>query len=178
MEESKAKSFFRSWRDVFIAIVIIVIILLLIRPTIVMGRSMEGTLYDKDYIFMSKQAYLMKDIERGDIIVFKIDVPGDDEAEVNYIKRVIGIPGDTVSIEDGEVFVNGEKLVESYINSDSTLGHITDLVIPEEKYFVLGDNRHYSSDSRDPVVGLIDEERIMGKAVFRLYPFSEIGGIK
>lgn len=145
--------------------------------TQVSGMSMEYTLSDGDNLIVDKISYRFHDPERFDIIVF----PFFKEEETYYIKRIIGLPGETVQIgEDGAIFINGEELEESYgreviQNPGAAAEPIT---LQEGEYFVLGDNRNASSDSRDPSVGMVKRENIIGRAWLRLYPFDKIGFIK
>ena len=176
-KKDSAKTILKEWiRDIAIAIVIAVLILQFIKPTIVKESSMEPTLYENHYIFLSKQAYtLFGDPERGDIVVFHSDLTRADGAEKLLIKRVVGLPGDVISIVDGKVYINGEEYEEPYIKDGYTNGYIEGLVVPSGYLFCMGDNRLVSIDSRDDRVGCIEESRIVGKAVFRLAPFSLIG---
>jgi len=169
----------RVWiRDIAIAILIAFVIMQFIKPTIVKESSMQPTLYANNYIFLSKQAYtLFGDPEQGDIIVFHTDLTTDDGQEKLLIKRIIGLPGDTVRIMDGSVYVNDELLNEPYIFEPETTGTVDNLLVPEGSLFVMGDNRRVSKDSRISEVGLVAIDQIVGKAVFRLYPFNEIGRI-
>lgn len=176
-KKESAKTIVKEWvRDIAIAILIAVLILQFIKPTIVKESSMEPTLYENHYIFLSKQAYtLFGDPQRGDIVVFHSDLTRADGAEKLLIKRVIGLPGDEISIMNGKVYINGEEYEEEYIKDGYTNGDIEGMVVPEGSLFCMGDNRLVSIDSRDNRVGCIEEARIVGKAVFRLAPFGLIG---
>jgi signal peptidase I len=166
----------KSWaKDIAIAVVVAVCILQFIRPTVVKEHSMLETLNENDYLIVTKQAYLFKDPGYKDIIVFKSNLTTDNGKAKLLIKRVIGLPGETIEITDGKVYINGEQLVEDYIGGQLTAGSVAPIVIPEGKIFVMGDNRGNSADSRDERIGLVDEKTIYGEAVFRLYPFNEIG---
>ena len=167
-----------TMRDILVAIIIVIIAMQFVRPTIVFGSSMEETLSDKDYIILSKQAYLAHEIERGDVIVFDAGIRGNDGIEKNYIKRVIGIPDDIVSISNGKVYVNDEIIIEPYLNGGDTPGEVTSITIPDDYYFVLGDNRYDSEDSRSAKVGLVNREDIFGKAILRAFPISNFGTIE
>lgn len=139
--------------------------------TIVDGSSMEATLHDEDVLAVNKICYTLHDPERFDIIVF----PYDDENY--YIKRIIGMPGETVEIVDGIIYINGSVLDESYgleemHEPDDDFETVT---LGEDEYFVLGDNRNSSKDSRSSEVGFIKRDTIIGKACFRLYPFDTMG---
>lgn len=144
--------------------------------TIVVGTSMRDTLQDGDNLVVDKITYRMKDPERFDIIVF----PYQYEEDVYYIKRIIGLPGETVQIdEEGQIFINGEVLNEDYgreVIQDPGMA-IEPITLGEEEYFVLGDNRNASEDSRFEDVGVIHMDDIVGRAIFRIYPFSSFGKI-
>lgn len=166
----------KSWaKDIAIAVVVAVCILQFIRPTVVKEHSMLETLNENDYLIVTKQAYLFKEPGYKDIIVFKSSLTMDNGKPKLLIKRVIGVPGETIEIANGNVYINGEQLVEDYIGDQSTAGSVGPIVIPEGMIFVMGDNRGNSADSRDERIGMVDEKTIYGEAVFRLYPFNEIG---
>ena len=145
--------------------------------TQVSGSSMEATLSDGDNLIVDKISYRFHDPERSDIIVF----PYKYEKNTFYIKRIIGLPGETVQIdEQGNIYVDGEVLDESYgreviLDPGEAEEPIT---LEDDEYFVLGDNRNASSDSRDPSVGKILGEDIIGRAWVRIFPFNKIGFIK
>lgn len=145
--------------------------------TQVSGTSMEYTLSDGDNLIVDKISYRFHDPERFDIIVF----PYKYEEDTYYIKRIIGLPGETVQIdEEGNIYINGEVLEESYgreVMQEPGLA-AEPIELGEDEYFVLGDNRNASSDSRDPSVGVILGKDIIGRAWLRLYPFDKIGFIK
>ena len=137
---------------------------------------MEYTLSDKDNLIVDKISYRFKDPQRFDIIVF----PFQQDSETYYIKRIIGLPGETVQVKDGTIYINGEVLQESYGREIIEFGGVAEdpIVLGIDEYFVLGDNRNESSDSRDPSVGLIEREIIIGKAWIRIFPFDKFGSIK
>ncbi len=145
--------------------------------TQVSGSSMEATLSDGDNLIVDKISYRFHDPERYDIIVF----PYKYEKNTFYIKRIIGLPGETVQIDgQGNIYVDGEVLDESYgreviLDPGEAEEPIT---LEDDEYFVLGDNRNASSDSRDPSVGKILGEDIIGRAWVRIFPFNKIGFIK
>ena len=155
-----------SWiRDILIAVVIAAIILAFFKPIIVQQESMQPNFYAGDYVITSRQAYrLFGDPERGD----------ENGKQKNLIKRIIGLPGDTVEIKAGDVYINGELLQEEYVAEQGLSGEMEAVTVPEGRLFVMGDNRRVSQDSRSAAVGTIDMESIVGKVVIRLYPFSEI----
>ncbi len=169
----------KEWiKDIAVAIVVAVIILQLVQPTVVREHSMENTLAENDYLFVSKIAYKgEKTPQRGDIIVFRSDLERDNGAKKLLIKRIIGLPGDTILVEDGQVYRNGELLYEPYIKDGWTNMPIEEQTVPEGCFFVMGDNRLNSADSRDSRIGFVSSDTIMGKAVFRLFPISRIGSL-
>ena len=144
--------------------------------THVSGESMENTLDDGDQLIVDKLTYRFHDPERFDIIVF----PFRYKDNTYYIKRIIGLPGETVQIVDGEIYINGELLEESYgreVMQDAGLA-AEPITLGEDEYFVLGDNRNYSSDSRDPSVALIHRKEIIGRAWLRIWPLNSFGILK
>lgn len=144
--------------------------------TYVSGSSMENTLSNGDNLIVDKITYRFSDPQRFDIIVF----PFEYEERVYYIKRIIGLPGETVQIEDGDIYINGEILEESYGREVMKSAGIAEdpITLDDNEYFVLGDNRNDSSDSRDPSVGLIEREDIIGRAWVRIWPLDKIGVLK
>lgn len=144
--------------------------------TYVSGSSMENTLHHGDNLIVDKITYRFKDPSRYDIIVF----PFRYEENVYYIKRIIGLPGETIQIEDGTIYVDGEVLYESYGREVmKSAGLAADPVtLGEDEYFVLGDNRNDSTDSRDPNVGVIHRDEIIGRAWMRIWPLDGIGVLK
>ena len=145
--------------------------------TEVEGASRENTLHNGDNLIVDKLSYRFHDPERFDIIVF----PYQYKEDTYFIKRIIGMPGETVQITDkGEILINGEELVESYgreVIKDPGLAS-DPITLGEDEYFVMGDNRNYSKDSRFPDVGNIKRADIIGKAGLRIYPFDKIGFIR
>lgn len=143
------------------------------------GSSMEPTLTNGDVLFLDKISYRFSDPERFDIIVF----PYEQEPGKKFIKRIIGLPGETVLIDaEGRIYINGELLEESYgleTIAAHTIGIAAQpIVLGEDEYFVLGDNRNNSKDSRMSVVGNVQREDIIGRAWLRLWPISDIGFMK
>lgn len=145
--------------------------------TEVSGSSMEATLSDGDNLIVDKITYRFSDPKRFDIIVF----PFQYEEDTYYIKRIIGMPGETVQIDgEGTIYIDGEPLEESYGREimESPGRAYEEIVLGEDEYFVLGDNRNHSSDSRDPSVGNIRRRDIIGRAWVRIWPFSKFGVLK
>lgn len=166
-----------SWlRDlVFSVLIAVVSIVFIYQPVKVEGTSMTPGLDDQERIFINKFTYRfgLGNIERGDTVVFRAPVDPDKE----YIKRVIGLPGDRVRIEHGQVYVNGQTLVEPYIQDDyRDYSSMEEKVVPAGRYFVLGDHRNSSSDSR--AWGWVPRDMIYGKAVFAYWPLAKMGRLK
>jgi signal peptidase I len=146
------------------------IIIFLYQPVKVEGTSMMPGLEDQERIFINKFVYRLEPIERGDIIVFRY--PRDPSK--SYIKRVVGMPGDHVRIDAGQLYVNGKLEAEPYVPVryfDTRSSQ--EVVVPPGSYFVLGDHRNMSNDSRD--FGPVDEAYIYGKAVFGYWPVDRVG---
>lgn len=144
--------------------------------THVNGDSMNETLEDGDNLIVDKISYRFTDPERYDIIVF----PYQYQEKTYYIKRIIGMPGETVQVIDGMVYIDGEMLDESYGKEVMQYSGVASdpIELGENEYFVLGDNRNNSSDSRDPSVGNIHEDQIIGKAFIRIWPLNKFGILK
>lgn len=147
--------------------------------TEVSGGSMEATLDDGDNLIVDKLTYRFRDPERFDIIVF----PFQYQEETYYIKRIIGLPGETVQIdESGTIYINGEVLKESYgkeVIKPENIGLAAEPVtLGEDEYFVMGDNRNSSSDSRTQIVGNIKRDKIIGRAWLRIWPLEKFGILK
>lgn len=143
--------------------------------TEVSGSSMETTLSDKDQLIVDKMTYRFRDPKRYDIVVF----PYQYQDNTYYIKRIIGLPGETVQILSGMVYIDGMRLDEHYGNEIVENPGIAEepLTLGEDEYFVLGDNRNNSSDSRASDVGLIHRKDLIGRAWIRVWPLSQIGVI-
>src|SRR3954453_11710300 len=149
------------------------IIIFLYQPVKVEGTSMMPSLQDQERIFVNKFVYRLEPIERGDIIVFRY--PRDPSK--SFIKRVIGVAGDHVRIDQGEVYVNGRMLQEDYVPSFYTDERsYPEIVVPANSYFVLGDHRSMSNDSRD--FGPVDASFTYGKAVFGYWPMDKMGRLR
>lgn len=144
--------------------------------TQVSGESMETTLSNGDHLIVDKISYRFRDPERYDIVVFPYRL----EENTYYIKRIIGLPGETVQIVDGYVYINGIQLDEHYGNEIMEKPGIAaePVTLGEDEYFVLGDNRNNSQDSRTASVGVIHRDEILGRAWVRIWPLSDFGVIK
>ncbi|HZJ76702.1 MAG TPA: signal peptidase I [Oscillospiraceae bacterium] len=161
-------------QTIIVSLVIALIITTFIKPTIVKNCSMSPTLEENDFLIINRFLYKRGTPERGDIVVFRSNLKTETGKQKLLIKRVIALPGDKIVITDGKIYLNGSELEESYIKNEYTMGD-TDLLIPENEIFVMGDNRSNSLDSRDGILGLVDLDTVMGKAFIRLFPFSRIG---
>ncbi|MCI8464907.1 MAG: signal peptidase I [Lachnospiraceae bacterium] len=149
------------------------IIMFVAQRTSVSGPSMNDTLQDGDQLILEKISYRFRKPERFDVVVFRYSHGKD----LYYIKRIIGLPGETVQIIGAEIYIDGELLEEDY-----GLEPIKDpkraaepVILGEDEYFVLGDNRNNSSDSRDPSVANIRREQIVGRAWLRIWPLNKLG---
>ena len=154
-----------------------VLITLVGQRTSVSGSSMEPTLHHGDQLILDKLSYHFSEPERFDIIVF----PFQYEEKTYYVKRIIGLPGETVQIDlSGNIYINGEILEEDYGLEPINFPGLAQepITLGEDEYFVLGDNRNNSSDSRDPSVGNIKRDDIMGKAWVRIWPLNKFGVLK
>lgn len=169
------KEIFEWIKTIILSLIIALIITTFVKPTIVKNYSMSPTLNENNFLLINRFLYKRSTPEAGDIIVFQSDLKTEDGQDKLLIKRVIGVPGDEIKIEEGKVYINDELLKEDYIPGVYTEGDI-DMIIPENKIFVMGDNRNNSLDSRE--LGLVDFETIVGKAFLRLYPFDKIGFLK
>lgn len=159
---------------VIIVLCIVFVPRYVIQRTIVDGTSMESTLQDEDNLLVEKVSYHLSEPKRFDVIVF---YPFGKENEAYYIKRVIGLPGETIQIVGDTIYINGEALEEDYGKDPMTKSGIAKepLTLGEDEYFVLGDNRTVSEDSRYPEIGPVTKDKIAGRAVLRIYPFSKFG---
>lgn len=158
-------------RDIFISLAVSAfIIIFLYQPVKVEGTSMMPGLTDQERIFINKFVYKLEPISRGDVIVFRYPL----DPSKSYIKRVVAVAGDRVRIDDGELFVNGRRIREGYVPQDYIdTRTYPETRVPEHAYFVLGDHRNLSNDSRD--FGPVPEELIYGKAVFAYWPVDKMG---
>lgn len=165
-----------AWfRDLMLSVLIaVLVILFLYRPVKVEGTSMMPSLFDQERLFINQFSYKfgLGEIKRGDTVVFWAP----EDITKSYIKRVIGLPGDTVAVDDGYVLVNGKKLVENYVPLEYRDDRsYPSQVVPRNEYFVLGDHRVSSNDSR--AWGFVPRNYIYGKAVFVFWPPDRIGTV-
>lgn len=151
----------------------VLIITFLYQPVRVEGTSMLPQLEDHDRLFINKFVYRLTGIERGDVVVFHY--PRDPEK--SYIKRVIALPGDRLRIDRGQVWLNGRRLRENYVPAEyRDTKSMMEIVIPEDTYFMMGDHRSISSDSRE--FGPVERSLIYGKAVFVYWPAKDAGVVR
>lgn len=167
------------WEYVRIIIVVVVTVLLINNFLLINARipseSMENTIMVGDQIFGNRLAYKKADPKRYDIIIFRYP---DDESQL-FIKRVIGLPGETINIVDGKVYVEGQETpLEDDFIPEVMEGSFGPYTVPEDSYFVLGDNRNHSLDSRFWQNTFVAKEKILGKAELRYFPFTKIGLVR
>lgn len=169
------------FREVIVYIILFVVCVFIIpryivQRTIVDGPSMENTLEDKDQLIVDKLSYQFSDPKRFDVIIF---YPFGRDVSEYYVKRVIGLPGETIQIVGSDIYINGEVLEETYgkdLITDPGMAN-EEITLGSDDYFVLGDNREVSSDSRFEDVGILKRDLISGKVMFRMWPISKLGGI-
>lgn len=155
--------------------IFVVVYLFLVQPHEIKGSSMEPNFHNNEYILTDKISYKFREPQRGEVIIFKAPTNN----EVDYIKRVIGLPGDRIKVQDGFVYVNEMKLNESYLADKtpllpgSSMQEGVEITIPPDHIFVMGDNRPHSSDSRE--FGPVSFNLIIGHAIFRYWPLPEMG---
>ncbi len=161
-------------RDLVISVMIAIFIIVFVyQPMKVEGTSMMPLLGDQERIFVNKFVYRLEPISRGDVVVFRY--PHDPSK--SYIKRVIGLAGDRIRIDSGQLFVNGQVVDEDYVPADyADVRSYPETVVPPHSYFVLGDHRSMSNDSRD--FGPVDQGFIYGKAVFGYWPVDRLGKVQ
>jgi signal peptidase I len=176
--EKKRKPLAILW-DVLIYAIIIYSCLYLIptyvmQRTIVDGPSMENTLHNEEQLIVEKISYHLDELKRFDIIVF---YPHGRKSEEYYVKRIIGLPGETIQIKGSDIYIDGEVLKEDYGKDPITYAGLAaePIVLGEDEYFVMGDNREVSLDSRYEEVGVVKKENIGGRAVLRIWPLKKFG---
>lgn len=177
MDARKLGSFFIELVQVvvFAVSIFLFVYLLVLQPHKIKGESMEPNFHNGEYLLTDKVSYRIGDPKRGDVIVFKAPPSHKDE----FIKRILGLPGDTVKVENGTLYINGHEVHESYLPSDfktrskSFAQEGKELVVPDNSYFVMGDNRDRSLDSRD--LGFIERKYITGRAWIMYWPLSRAG---
>jgi signal peptidase I len=164
-----------SWIKLILSAFVIAFILktYVFQIALVNQISMEPTLYEGEILVIAKVKYLINDPERGDIVVLK------DELEDKFlIKRAIGLPDEVIDIKNDRVYIDGKELSPDYTEAPTRDNGFTKARVPVGKYFVMGDNRLHSRDSRSDTVGFVSRGNIVGKAVFRIWPLSKIGIVR
>jgi signal peptidase I len=160
------------------AAIFVIIYLFAAQPHLVKGTSMEPNFHNGDYILTEKISYKFREPERGEVIVFKAP----NRPDADYIKRIIGLPGEKVKVIEGIIYINDQKLPEQYepINFQTFSGRFLqegqEFIVPENQYIVFGDNRSHSSDSRE--FGPVDKDFIIGRALIRYWPAPRFGMIQ
>lgn len=169
LAETKKKNEWLEWAKAIIIAIIIAFILrtFIFATSIVEGESMEPTLENGERVIVNKAVYLLDEPERGDVVIIQ-------RPSKNYVKRVIGLPGETIETNDNTLFIDGEKYQQTFLNEEDIqrTGNAGPIQIPSDSYFVMGDNRGISKDSRNGL-GFIAEDEIIGRSEFIIYPFSE-----
>ena len=156
------------------------IVKFVVQRTEVEGESMEPTLHNGENLMVDKVTYRFRDPKRFEVIVLRTF---DDEPNTFYVKRIIGLPGETIQIkQDGSIYINNEKLEENYgkevIKSENIGRAIVPITLGEDEYFVIGDNRNNSGDSRSKAVGNVARRKIVGRAWIRIWPLNKFGAIR
>lgn len=169
--KNKQKSPLREWVESIVGALILTVFIItfIAQSFVVQGTSMMPTLQNRQRLLVDKITYRFREPNHGDIIVFRY--PSDPKEE--FIKRVIAVPGDTIAIIDGRLFVNGNLIDEEYIVETTIVGFGPQYV-PDGHYFVLGDNRNRSLDSRDSRVGFVPRENIVGRAIWSYWPLGKL----
>ena len=177
MKVSTAKGILLWIVEIFIVLLIAFVLVYCAGMRVnVVGNSMEKTLSDGSVVLVNRFVYNIKEPKAGDVVVF---LPNGNEKSHYYIKRVIGVPGDKVQIKNGLLYVNGELYDVEDTETIKNAGLAEDeITVGDDEYFVLGDNRNNSSDSRDPSVGILKRKDLLGRAWVRIYPFDKVGVIR
>ena len=178
-EETSLGKEILSWLQIIVAAVVIAFVLnnFVIANSRIPTGSMENTIMSHSRVIGSRLSYIKDDPERGDIVIFRYP----DNEKLYYVKRVIGLPGETVQVIDGYAYIDGQQLTSDIYGAeimDSPGIAAEPITLGEDEYFLLGDNRNHSSDSRDPSVGILHREDLIGKAWVRIYPFDKMGVIR
>lgn len=176
-EETKENSFISFIKELPLLIIVAFVVAwaiksFIIQPFFIPSGSMEPTFFDGDHVLVNKFVYRFSKPERGDVIVFKYPL----DTSKDYIKRVIAVGGETVEVRSGDVFINGKEIYEPYLKSEVVGSDYGPIKIPANKFFVLGDNRDNSSDSR--TWGLLPPKNILGRAVVLYWPLNRVGIVR
>lgn len=175
MADKVAKSVFQEYVEAIIMAVVLAafIMTFIARSFSVEGQSMEPTLHNGERLLVDEITYRFREPQRGEIIVLRFPA----NPRMRFIKRVIGVPGDNLLIQNGRVVLNGRPLEEPYI-AEAVQGEFGPYVVPPGTYFVLGDNRNHSEDSRFQAVGYVPKRLIVGRAILRYWPPTRIGLVR
>ena len=176
--EGKKKS--SSFKDLLVTLLIAAVIAFALKYFVitsckVLSSSMLPTLSIDDRVLAFRLSYNLGEPQRGDIIIF--EPPAEHDEGVDYIKRIIGLPGETLEVKEGKVFIDGVALEESYI-AEAPNYEFAAVTVPEDEYFVMGDNRNHSLDSHLWTYHFVKADDIDGKIIFQYYPFTELGTFK
>ncbi len=171
---SNAKSIL-EWVGVIVGALLVALVIktFLLQAFYIPSRSMEPTLRIGDRVLVNKLSYKVHDVNRGDIVVFERPKDEPPDAIKDLIKRVIGLPGETISTQNGQVFIDGRPLSEPYLPTGTVTDNLPPTKVPDGEVFVMGDNRGDSRDSR--FFGPIDQGLIVGRAFVRIWPLSHLG---
>lgn len=169
MTDKKKRNEWLEWiKAVFVAIILVLILRTFVfSASVVEGESMSPTLDDGNKIIFNKLVYLVGEPERADVVIIQRPLK-------NYVKRIIALPGEVIEIRNHILYINDEVYEQSYISEEAILntGNFGPIEVPKDSYFVMGDNRAISKDSRNGL-GFIEDEHIIGRSEFIIYPFSE-----
>lgn len=175
MDKILKNELFKTLMSYLIIIICVILIrIFFIDPVRVDGASMDTTLSNGQIMILNKIVYKRNDIKRFDIVVI-------DEGNKDIIKRVIALPGETIEYKDNKLYINGKEISDPYPSTETEDFSINDIghtKVPGDCYFVMGDNRENSLDSRYPTVGVIKKSQIEGRAKFRIWPFNKFGNVK
>lgn len=177
-KENSIKAEILSWLQILVTAACIAFVLntFIIANSRVPTGSMENTIMTNDRVIGSRLSYRFSSPERGDIVIFRFP----DDESVYYVKRVIGLPGDTVDIVDGAVYLNGSDtpLEEPYLRQKMEPEEAMHFEVPEDSYFMMGDNRNYSYDARYWTNHFVHKDKLIAKVLFRYWPLNKMGGLK
>ncbi|WP_249869940.1 signal peptidase I [Oceanobacillus saliphilus] len=169
MSEAKKKNEWFEWTKAIIIAVLIAVFLrtFIFATSIVEGESMDPTLKHGERVIFNKIIYILDQPDRGDVVIIQ-------RPTKNYVKRVIGLPGETIQLNGNDLIINGEEYIQTFLTEDAMYktGKFGPIQIPDDSYFVMGDNRLISKDSRNGL-GFIHEDEIIGRSELIIYPFSE-----
>lgn len=177
-ERTTFKSELWDWvKSIGIAVVVVLFLhYFVFNLSKVEGHSMQPTLLEKEWLFVDKIVYWIGDPERGDVVILKDPSEGPDKKDF-LVKRIIGLPGDTVEVRDSKLYVNGALEIEPYTDTEIADGDVGPVVVEAGHYFVMGDNRHASASKDSRIFGTVSKDMIKGRADFILWPITKIKGL-